>query len=46
MFVDDKLKESVEANSDSLNVVVDSIVGNYTKELDDYVANLKSISFV
>ena len=45
MFVDDKLKESVEANSDSLNVVVDSIVGNYTKELDDYVANLKSISF-
>ena len=45
MFVDDKLKEAVEANSDSLNVVVDSIVGNYTKELDDYVANLKSISF-
>lgn len=45
MFVDDKLKESVETNSDSLNVVVDSIVGNYTKELDDYVANLKSISF-
>ena len=45
MFVDSKLKESVEVNSDSLNVVVDSIVGNYTKELDDYVANLKSISF-
>lgn len=45
MFVDGKLKESVEVNSDSLNVVVDSIVGNYTKELDDYVANLKSISF-
>ena len=45
MFVDDKLKESVETNSDYLNVVVDSIVGNYTKELDDYVANLKSISF-
>lgn len=45
MFVDDKLKEAVEANSDSLNVVVNSIVGNYTKELDDYVANLKSISF-
>lgn len=45
MFVDGKLKESVEVNSDSLNVVVDSIVGNYTKEIDDYVANLKSISF-
>ena len=45
MFVDDKLKESVETNSDSLNVVVDSIVNKYTKELDDYVANLKSISF-
>ena len=45
MFVDGKLKEYVEVNSDSLNVVVDSIVGNYTKELDDYVANLKSISF-
>ena len=45
MFVDDKLKEAVEANSDSLNVVVDSIVNKYTKELDDYVANLKSISF-
>ena len=45
MFVDGKLKESVEVNSDSLNVVVDSIVNKYTKELDDYVANLKSISF-
>ena len=45
MFVDDKLKESVETNSDSLNVVVNSIVNKYTKELDDYVANLKSISF-
>ena len=45
MFVDKGLIDTVEINSDSLNVVVDSIVGNYTKELDDYVANLKSISF-
>ena len=50
MFVDkvlisEPIKKSVEDNSDSLNNVVDEIVGKYTKELDDYIANLKVIAF-
>ena len=45
MLISDSIKKSVEDNSESINKVVDEVVNKYTKELDIYIANLKSIAF-